>query len=101
MENPLTNPLVFGFLVASGATILIALLVWLVGRKFRKTDVARKYALLVATGFSYGRFIGMEAISDPLTAGTTIGAATALAALWYTCYFRSRREAVGNEGDAV
>lgn len=91
MENSLTGPFEFGFVTAFGATILGAFVLRFLGKKVRQPNVAQKYALLITTGFSYGRFTGIEAVSDPALAGTTTGAVTALAILWYSWYFRSRR----------
>lgn len=91
MEHSLTDPFEFGFAIAFGATILGAFVLRFLGKQVRQPDIAQKYALLVTTGFSYGRFTGIEAVSDPALAGTTTGAATALAILWYSWYFRLRR----------
>ena len=91
MEHPVTDPSEFGFATAFGATILGAFVLRLLGKRVRQSNVAQKYALLVMTGFSYGRLTGIEAVSDPAIAGTTIGAVTALAILWYSWYFRTRQ----------
>lgn len=99
MEHSLTDPFEFGFAVAFGATILGAFVLRFLGTKVRQPNVAQKYALLVTTGFSYGRFTGIEAVADPAIAGTTTGAVTALAILWYAWYFRSRRIASSTQPD--
>lgn len=96
----MASPFEFGFAVAFGTTILGALVLRLLGKKVRQPNVSQKYALLVTTGFSYGRFTGIEAASDPAIAGTTTGAVTALAILWYSWYFRSRRTAGWARGNA-
>jgi hypothetical protein len=91
VENTLFTPLQFAFVVAFGATILCGAAVRFLCAKVRPAHVARKYALLLTTGFSYGRFMGIEAIADPAIAGSTAGAAASLALLWYGWFVHPRR----------
>lgn len=82
------GPTVYGAVIALGATLLAAAICRLIIGRLRPIPVARSYAVLLAIGFSYGRFTGLEALYDPETRGTTIGAIVGVMLL--CAYWRSR-----------
>lgn len=82
------GPTVYGVVIALGATLLAAAICRLIIGRFRPIPVARSYAVLLAIGFSYGRFTGLEALYDPETKGTTIGAIAGMVLL--CSYWRLR-----------
>jgi predicted permease len=83
-------PFAFWAVVAFGATCLVAFGGRLASEKIRPSQDGHRNALLLATGFAWGRFIGMDVVV-PKDLGAMTGAIAALFMLWFLRHIRSIR----------
>ncbi len=81
-------PFAVGTIVAFGATWLVALIARGVSAKLQPLQNGRRNAVLLATGFAWGRFIGID-VATPADIGAMIGAIAALLTLWSLHHVRS------------